>query len=233
MFKKYHIWLLFVVLTLKERESPGNSCLPENHGREHAAAAVAAKSLQLCPTLCDPIDSSPPGPPIPGIFQARTLEWVAISFSNARPWNFPGKNTGVGCHFFLQCMKVQSESEVAQSCPTLSDPMDCSHGCRLLYPWGFPGKNTGVGCHCLLRGGSMVECNRSRPDMGVRLVFCTQSETLALCFCHRASQVLKTRCFLFLVPSLWDGPYMPYECRAEITNGKRLGHNRHFNNTGI
>ena len=46
-------------------------------------AAAAAKSLQSCPTLCDPIDSSPPGSPIPGILQARTLEWVAISFSNA------------------------------------------------------------------------------------------------------------------------------------------------------
>ena len=43
-----------------------------------------------------------------------------------RPWDSPGKNTGVGCHFRLQCMKVKSESEVAQSCPTLSDPMDCS-----------------------------------------------------------------------------------------------------------
>ena len=42
------------------------------------------------------------------------------------PWNSPGKNTGVGCHFLLQCMKVKSESEVAQSCPTLSDPMDFS-----------------------------------------------------------------------------------------------------------
>ena len=41
-------------------------------------------------------------------------------------WDSPGKNTGVGCHFLLQCMKVKSESEVAQSCPTLSDPMDCS-----------------------------------------------------------------------------------------------------------
>ena len=47
-----------------------------------------------------------------------------------RPWDSPGKNTGVGCHFLLQCMKVKSESEVAQSCPTLSHPMDCS-------PWGF------------------------------------------------------------------------------------------------
>ena len=42
------------------------------------------------------------------------------------PWDFPGKNTGVGCHFLCQCMKMKSESEVAQSCPTLSDPMDCS-----------------------------------------------------------------------------------------------------------
>ena len=43
-----------------------------------------------------------------------------------RPWDSPGKNTGVGCHFLLHCMKVKSESEVAQSCPTLSDPMECS-----------------------------------------------------------------------------------------------------------
>ena len=62
----------------------------------------------------------------------------------------PGKNTGVGCHFLLQCMKVKSESEVAQLCPTLSDPMDCSlpgspvHGI-------FQGNSTGAGCNCLLR----------------------------------------------------------------------------------
>ena len=68
--------------------------------------AAAAKSLQSCPTLCDPIDGSPPGFTAPGILQARTLEWVAISFS--------------------KCMKVKSESEVAQSCLTLSNPMDCS-----------------------------------------------------------------------------------------------------------
>ena len=69
------------------------------------AAAAAAKSRQSCPTLCDPIDGSPPG---------------------SRPWDSPGKNTGVGCHFLLQCMKVKSESEVAQSSLTLRDPMDCS-----------------------------------------------------------------------------------------------------------
>ena len=50
---------------------------------DHAAAAAAAKSLQSCLTLCDPIDGSPPGSPVPGILHARTLEWVAISFSNA------------------------------------------------------------------------------------------------------------------------------------------------------
>ena len=67
------------------------------------AAAAAAKSLQSCPTLCDPRDGSQPGSPIPGIL-----------------------NTGMGCHFLRQYMKVKSESEVAQSCPTLRDLMDCS-----------------------------------------------------------------------------------------------------------
>ena len=55
-------------------------------------ARVYAKSLQSCPTLCDPIDRSPPGSPIPGILQARTLEWVAISFSNAWKWKVKGKS---------------------------------------------------------------------------------------------------------------------------------------------
>ena len=50
-----------------------------------------------------------------------------------RPWESPGKNTGVGCHFLLQCMKVKSESEVAQSCLTLSDPMDCSLPCSFIH----------------------------------------------------------------------------------------------------
>ena len=74
----------------------------------HTAAAAAAKSLQLCPTLCDPIDGSPPGSSVPGILQARILEWVAISFCNA-------------------CMHAKS----LQSCPTLCHPTDSS-------PPGFP-----------------------------------------------------------------------------------------------
>ena len=102
-----------------------------------------------------PHDCSLPGSSVHGIFQARVLEWGAIAFSFTHsaaaaakllqscptlyypidiwqptrlpcPWDSPGKNTGVGCHFLLQCMKVKSESEVVQSCPTLSNPIDCS-----------------------------------------------------------------------------------------------------------
>ena len=54
----------------------------------------------------------------------RPHRWQAMRLP--RPWDSPGKNTGVGCHFLLQCMKVKSESEVSQSCLTLCDPMDCS-----------------------------------------------------------------------------------------------------------
>ena len=66
----------------------------------------------------------------------------------SHPWDSPGKNTGAGCHFLLQCMKVKSESEVAQSCPTLATPWVAAY--RLLRPWDFLGKSTGMGCHCLL-----------------------------------------------------------------------------------
>ena len=89
-----------------------------------AADAAAAKSLQSCPTLCDPIEGRPPGSPVPGILQARTLEWVAISFSNVSKW---------------------SRSVVSDSLrPHGLQPT------RLLHPWDFPGKSTGVGCHRLL-----------------------------------------------------------------------------------
>ena len=70
-----------------------------------STAAAVAKLLQSCPTVW-PHGRQPTKLP--------------------HPWDSPGKNTGVGCHFLLQCMKVKSEGEVAQSCPTLSDPMDCS-----------------------------------------------------------------------------------------------------------
>ena len=63
-----------------------------NHLWYRRTAAAAAKLLQLCPTLCDPIDSSPSGSPVPGILQARPLEWVAISFSNAWKWKVKVKS---------------------------------------------------------------------------------------------------------------------------------------------
>ena len=91
------------------------------------AAAAAAKSLQSCLTLWDPIDSSPPGSPVPGILQAS--------------------NTGVGCHFLLQCMHAcQVTSVVSDSMRPYGQQPN-----RLLCPWDFPGKSTGMGCHCLLQ----------------------------------------------------------------------------------
>ena len=91
-------------------------------------AAAATKSLQSCLTLCDPIDGGPRGSPVPGILQARTLEWVAISFSNAWKWK----------------VKVKSLSHVR----LLATPWTTAH--QALRPWDFPGKSTGVGRHCLL-----------------------------------------------------------------------------------
>ena len=93
-------------------------------------AAAAAKSLQSCPTLCHPRDDSPPGSPVPGILQARTLEWVAISFSNA--WK--GR------------VKVKLLSHVR----LLATSWTAAH--QALHPWDFPGRSTGVGLHCLLQG---------------------------------------------------------------------------------
>ena len=73
--------------------------LPANANIFLPTAAAAAKSLQSCPTLCDPIDGSPPGSPVPGILQARTLEWVAISFSNA--WKWKVKVKSLSCVWLL------------------------------------------------------------------------------------------------------------------------------------
>ena len=58
-----------------------------------------------------------------------------------RPWDFPGKNTGMGCHFLLQCMKLKSESEITQSCPTLSDPIDCSPPGSSVFMQAFLGSS--------------------------------------------------------------------------------------------
>ena len=115
-------------------------------------AAAAAKSLQSCPTLCDPVGSSPPGCPVPGVLQARILEWVAISFSNACKWKVKGKSLsrvwllatpwtaayqaplpkGFSRQEYWSGVPLPSLgnnyqfSSVTQSYPTLCDPMNCS-----------------------------------------------------------------------------------------------------------
>ena len=97
----------FLIWTIKCSKWPQNRPLPNFlKDCKYQYHSAAAKPLQSCLTLCDPTDGSPTRLP--------------------RPWDSPGKNTGVGCHFLLQCMKVKSESEVAQSCPTCRNPMDCS-----------------------------------------------------------------------------------------------------------
>ena len=109
------------------------------------SAAAAAKSLQSCPTLCDPIDGSPPGSPVPGILQAGTLEWVAYPFTRGSFW--PRNWTRVSCiagGFFTNwaIWVAQMKVKVAQLCPTLCDPMDYTlHGilqARILRWVAFP-----------------------------------------------------------------------------------------------
>ena len=183
----WYLKLVFELFTFSMTKSNRDLMLQRNtkdnfllclHRREYMLVALS------CPTLCNPMDCSTPGSSVREIFQARVLEWVAISFFRGssqprdqtwvsyiagrfftiwafqkvpcvcllllllllshfshvgpcathrrqptrlpHPWDSPGKNTGVGCHLLLQCIKVKSESEVAQSCPTLSNPMDCS-----------------------------------------------------------------------------------------------------------
>ena len=95
---------------------------------ERTLCGCPAKSLQLYPTLCDSIDGSPPGSSVTVILQARILEWVAISYSNA-------------------CMHAKS----LQPCLTLGDPMDSKQPTRLLCPQDSLDKNTEVSCHFLVQ----------------------------------------------------------------------------------
>ena len=99
--------------------------------REASWGPAAAKSLKSCPTLCDPIDGSPPGSPVPGILQQE--HWSGLPFPSP----------------------MHERKKWKWSCSIVSDPQ-WSHGLqlsRLLRPWDFPGKSTGVGCHCLLHHG--------------------------------------------------------------------------------
>ena len=149
---------------------------PKKLSSHLAPTAAAAKLLQSCPTLCDPIDGSPPGSPVPGILQARTLEWVAISFSNAWKWKVKVKllsrvrllaTSWTVAHQASPSMgfsrqehwsglpfpSPMHESEKWKWSRSVGSDPQQPHGLqptRLLRPWDFPGKSTGVGCHRLL-----------------------------------------------------------------------------------
>ena len=117
-----------------------------------SAAAAAAKSLQSCPTLCNPIDGSPPGSPVPEILQVKTLEWVAISFSNAWKWKVKVKSLssvrllatprtaaypappsmGVSRQEYQSGLPLPSPDPVSQFIPFLPFPPWCPHGCSLV-----------------------------------------------------------------------------------------------------
>ena len=159
------------------------------------AAATAAKSLQSCPTLCDPIDGSPPGSTIPGILQARTLEWAAISFSNAWKWKVKGK------------LLSRVELLATHGQPT-----------RLLHPWDSPSKSTGAGCHCLLRmsptekSKTTTSFDSTPPPGHLPATFCYYEiikleGNMAVSICSPlilSSVVLQSRCCLrlsFMLPN--------------------------------
>ena len=132
------------------------------------------------------------------------------------PWDSPGKNTGVGCHFLLQCMKVKRENEVTPSCLTLSEPMDCSlpgssiHGIFqakvLAMDHSPPGssihgilhdKNTGVGCHFLLQGIFLTQ--GSNPGL---LLLHWKVNSLPLCHLLYHSLFLSNMVFILAISKL-------------------------------
>ena len=125
------------------------------------STAATAKSLQSCLTLCDPIDGIPRGSPVRGILQARTLEWVAISFSNAWKWKVKGKS--------LSCVRL------------FMTPWTAAY--QAPRPWDFPGKSTEVGCHCLfwdlraVRGKTERTCSH--------LLATSYEDSISLCWEHQ------------------------------------------------
>ena len=127
------------------------------------AAAAAAKLLQSCSTLCDPTDGSPPGSPVPGILQARILEWVVISFSNAWKWKVKVKS--------LSRVRLLATSWTAAYQASLSmgfSRQEYWSGHGLYSSWNSPRQNTAVGSLSLLQG--IVPTQGSNP----RLLHCRQ-----------------------------------------------------------
>ena len=126
MWLSFPFMLCFSVATMwlnKDRQNCGSKYTHVFNGLIIYEIAAAAKSLQSCPTLCNPVDGSPPGSPVPGILQARMLEWVAIPFSNAWKWKVKVKS--------LSCVRL------------LATPWTTAY--QPPRPWDFPGKSTGVG----------------------------------------------------------------------------------------
>ena len=127
---------------------------------------LCAKLLQSCPTLCDPMDCSPPGSSVHRILQARILEWVAMSFSRGSSW--PRARTHISC---VSCIILFTTSTTREA-PSLWYPPHLKvkvlvahlHGLwpsSLLYLLDTPGKNTGVGCHALLQGIFLTQGSNS------------------------------------------------------------------------
>ena len=133
--------IIYIERELRKKESqqylelsaaPINTSTLRFPTRPRSTSVQFSSIAQSCPTLCDPIDGSPTGSSVPGILQGRTLEWVAISFSNAWKWK----------------VKVKSLSRVQLLVTPRLQPT------RLLHPWDFPGESAGVGCHCLLHSST-------------------------------------------------------------------------------
>ena len=107
-----------------------------------------------------------------------------------RPWDSPGKNTGVGCHFLLQCTKVKSESEIAQSWPALSDPMD--------HPWESPGRSTGVGATVIVQATAPTpvplpgKSHERRSLVGCSPWGCEESDTTERLHFHALEREMAT-----------------------------------------
>ena len=199
-FGKY---LLLIILTWKY-PTQSSYCLwckrflQENcvYHRNYLSAAAAAKSLQSCLTLCDPIDGNPPCSAVPGILQARTL---------------------VGCHFLLQCRKVKSESEVAQLCLTPSDPIDCSlpgssvHGifqARVLE-WGAIAFSETT-CLVFLKAGCVVTLEFNYVGIDIESFFLNWRIIALQCcvsFCRTAVWISHRYTY---VPSLLSLPPTPH-----------------------
>ena len=129
---------------------------------------AAAKSLQLCPTLCNPRDGSPPGSPVPGTLQARTLEWAAMSFSNAWKWKVNGKSLSrVWLLATPWTAAYQAPPSMGFSRQEYWSGMLLPSPGVVLFSCKVVSKNTGVGCHYLVQG-----------------IFPTQGSNLCLLHCR-------------------------------------------------